>query len=477
MADIQCLNSDKTENSLTVRMTNLQTDYTGELRRVQWYYVVANLNKEPEEMTGYIYSDISYLYDSSLTQGDHTIEGLDAGTTYYIQAKVVGNTTGNVLAICYGTATTLGTGFEYAYIKQISDYSEPTYCNVTLAVRDVNKKLTNNTPYTFNWAVYKFNTESKTFGEREFKGFKIYNTIPSNIEFTITKLDCETTYLITCDILDGSETEVANLAREIETPAPLPDLSEYSIVPKPGTNKEFVASWRTFNYNIVEYYVIYIAYHEDFGDYCYYGDNLDEMPPEAILAQGDSIQEYNTININCSALSAGEYSIAIALLPHNPEQFRQVLIKITIDETGSIIPWSWEATEQRQTALYALENNGNIEDFKYQVWNDLVDKVMEAINTDTVNGIEWYTSTNGGNTTYLSYDATRMTDSDRYITAARFNALKFNIGCREGASYIDPSTQSTMTGTGISDVSKGDIIYGWYFIRLTESLNNWINSL
>lgn len=118
--------------------------------------------------------------------------------------------------------------------------------------------------------------------------------------------------------------------------------------------------------------------------------------------------------------------------------------------------WSWTKSNgsataaQTQAAYTAVTSNGETSSFSYLVWNDLVDKVMEIINAT---GVSWSTA-------YGTYANTKMSSSDRVLTATRFNALRQNIGSR--------------VSTGISEVSTGDIVYGSYFITLASCINTWI---
>lgn len=133
--------------------------------------------------------------------------------------------------------------------------------------------------------------------------------------------------------------------------------------------------------------------------------------------------------------------------------------------------WSWTtanststasasaSTAQTKAAYTAITNKGYTTDFSYLVWNDFVEKVSEVA---TAAGYSWLTSSDSGNT-YLTKANTKMTSSDRNITAARFNSLKFQIG--------------HVYGTSIPDVSKGDTMYGSYFVTLASKLNDWIDSL
>lgn len=120
--------------------------------------------------------------------------------------------------------------------------------------------------------------------------------------------------------------------------------------------------------------------------------------------------------------------------------------------------WDWTENDARKKAKAAIDGQGYLSDFSYTVWNDLVNKTQTAINSE---GGEWLTSNNEGTKSYLTYGDTLMTSEDKNMTAARFNALRFNIGSR--------------SSTGIQDQNKGDIIYGWYFVRFANSLNAWLS--
>lgn len=121
--------------------------------------------------------------------------------------------------------------------------------------------------------------------------------------------------------------------------------------------------------------------------------------------------------------------------------------------------WSWSASNgsataaQTQAAYSAVTNQGKTSAFSYLVWNDMVDKAMEILNAS---GGSW-------NASFATYADTRMSASDRAMTAVRFNSLRYNIGLRYS--------------TGITTRYQGDVIYGSYFITLANCLNGWIDNL
>ena len=131
-------------------------------------------------------------------------------------------------------------------------------------------------------------------------------------------------------------------------------------------------------------------------------------------------------------------------------------------EEQSVEPWDWNIANststsaanataaQTQKAYAAVTGNGYITDFSYLVWNDIVCKAYEVL---TSRGLSW-------NTDYATLSATKMTSSDRVMTALRFNSVWWNVG--------------HMVTTGLSKVSTGDIIKGSYFVTLTNAINNSI---
>lgn len=121
-----------------------------------------------------------------------------------------------------------------------------------------------------------------------------------------------------------------------------------------------------------------------------------------------------------------------------------------------IAPWDWRmsnglaSAEATIKAYNAVTSNGSLLDFSYLVWNDMVDKVKAILDHK---GYSWAT-------TFATYSETKMSSSDKNLTAKRFNSLRFNIGSHYS--------------TGIETVDPGDTVYGWYFTKLTECMNHMI---
>ena len=132
--------------------------------------------------------------------------------------------------------------------------------------------------------------------------------------------------------------------------------------------------------------------------------------------------------------------------------------RVTTDKI-LVSAWSWSSSNgtasasQTKAAYTALTNHGSTSDFSYLVWNDMCSKVIEIENAA---GLTWSTK-------YASYADTKMSSSDKVLTATRFNSLRYNIG----RSY----------STGINEVASGDTVYAWYFTTLARCMNEWIDQI
>ena len=87
------------------------------------------------------------------------------------------------------------------------------------------------------------------------------------------------------------------------------------------------------------------------------------------------------------------------------------------------------------------------------MWNDLCDKVKEILDAT---GGSW-------DSTYATYANTKMTSSNKTLTATKFNSLRYNIGSHYS--------------TGITDVDTNDDVLGSYFTKLASCINGWIDTL
>lgn len=134
------------------------------------------------------------------------------------------------------------------------------------------------------------------------------------------------------------------------------------------------------------------------------------------------------------------------------------LLTVTTSSTSKIELWNWQSSNgeatagQTQKAYTAITKNGYVRDFNYRVWNDLVNKLNEYI-------VKYQESTWNGR--ILSLTATKMTESDKTLTAKRFNSLR--------------DEMNFWFNTGYPMVSTGDEVKGSYFTDIATQLNIEIN--
>lgn len=137
----------------------------------------------------------------------------------------------------------------------------------------------------------------------------------------------------------------------------------------------------------------------------------------------------------------------------------------TEEEPGiDVDHWTWTAqntggnatAQQTRNAYSAVTNNGTTNQFSYKVWNDMCEKVNEVL--DAYSGGSW-------NNYYASFANTKMTASNKTLTATRWNSLRYNVGSHYATSNV----------RRIDEVDTGDRVYGWYFTVLMQCVNNWID--
>lgn len=163
-----------------------------------------------------------------------------------------------------------------------------------------------------------------------------------------------------------------------------------------------------------------------------------------------------TATINKSGQQYVDYNItadtkftARAFLTIGSTSIRSVYISNEISFTAVTKPtaWTWSTDE-----LNAFNNKGATSTLTYDKWNSFIDKIIEFRNyknmptTVVING-----------TTY-NITTAQMASSNKTLTALRFNIARQAIG--------------EMYATGVLSVSKGDTVFGSYFIIIASSLNS-----
>ncbi len=135
----------------------------------------------------------------------------------------------------------------------------------------------------------------------------------------------------------------------------------------------------------------------------------------------------------------------------------------TTKSSTNVEDWDWTISNGSATAAQTqlayttfVSFGANVLDYSafkrisYLVWNDIVNKTLEVI---TDRDGTW-------NTDYGTLAETRMTATDKEMTARRFNAIVWNL-----AQYKTPL---------VTRKAKGNDILGEYFTLLTDSINNTI---
>lgn len=194
----------------------------------------------------------------------------------------------------------------------------------------------------------------------------------------------------------------------------------------------------------------------DPGDYSYFSYSLRDADNNIISAATDysktTTKTYSGLDPNTEYIIVVSWSTSTTGMGNYERHY------VTTDSL-SVEYWSWtisngSATAAQTKAAYnAITGNGSTSGFSYKVWNDMVEKVVDILHAQ------------GGyfNTSYLSYDETLMTATDKTLTADRFNSLRYNI--------------SLNASTGITDRAPGDVVLGSYFITLANCMNDWIDTL
>jgi len=178
--------------------------------------------------------------------------------------------------------------------------------------------------------------------------------------------------------------------------------------------------------------------------------------PSTYLKQDDDSGDGNNFSIKYDVTAGTTYYVYVRLYSNTVSGSTT----FCITPPSGISKWTWSgsngnASASVTSAAYnSLYKGGKCSDFSYLVWNDMCDKVKEILDSISTTWSTYYG---------LTLVQTKMSASDKTLTAARFNSLRYNIGSRYS--------------TGIDEVKKGDTVYASYFITLATKINGWIDSL
>lgn len=136
--------------------------------------------------------------------------------------------------------------------------------------------------------------------------------------------------------------------------------------------------------------------------------------------------------------------------------------------TETVEKWNWNASNGSANATLtsnaydAVVNRKATTNFSHLVWNDMVDKVHDVIKA--------YASYADWESSYASYNDTKMNSAPYYLTAVKFNSIRNNIEII--GNYINLGYH-----TDIGKVDSGDYVNGDYFLILAEYINDCIDNL
>ena len=177
----------------------------------------------------------------------------------------------------------------------------------------------------------------------------------------------------------------------------------------------------------------------------------DSQPNESLFGNLKSIDVSSGISnshtyysdANGNTLSYGnkywvQYTVKDRAGNYSSKKYASCIVSYTKPDT-----WAWSQNE-----LNAFQNKGDISALTWERWNDFVDNIVAMA--------KWKIGEN-----YTQYDLAnaKMSQESKVLTANRFNLVRNAIGSMNSS------------GSGISVVSKGDKVMGWYFTQLRDRLN------
>lgn len=198
-------------------------------------------------------------------------------------------------------------------------------------------------------------------------------------------------------------------------------------------------------------------------------------------------EKEKTIEVDLSNYCRNSYdNMEILIIATNDEFFcsdpsamHTVFVKVpqwqwnmsnSLDDSSN--PSTDAETNDAKNAVYL---QGKVKNFSHKVWNDLVDKVYCLIGTtDSARG--WLTKDTlledgDPRKPLLSYEDTKMSSSDKVLTAKRFNSLRYNIGTRYSTGITSVYGKSCPDENG-----EGSPVLGQYFITLVDRINEWADN-
>lgn len=193
----------------------------------------------------------------------------------------------------------------------------------------------------------------------------------------------------------------------------------------------------------------------------------NSAPSSAIESDDDSGSNYN-FRIEMYVSAGAEYYIFVRGSSGSETGYVTLYITSPKDSLNTIPKWDWDSSNGKADAnttynsyLALFDETKSTEEFSHEVWNDMVQKAYDII----------WQKTKYWDSTYGTVASTKFSAEPYELTAKMFNSLRNNIELL--------GNRSDVLGykTGISAVSSGDDVMGWYFTALTEYMNDCIDNL
>lgn len=196
--------------------------------------------------------------------------------------------------------------------------------------------------------------------------------------------------------------------------------------------------------------------------------NSDRSEPASnIMWDDDSGSNYN-FRMEMYVSAGAEYYIFVRGSSGSETGYVTLHITSPKDSLNTIPKWDWyssngkaDATTTYNSYLALFDETKSTEEFSHEVWNDMVQKAYDII----------WQKTKYWDPTYGTVASAKFSAEPYELTAKMFNSLRNNIELL--------GNRSDVLGykTGISAVSSGDDVMGWYFTTLTEYMNDCIDNL
>lgn len=174
-------------------------------------------------------------------------------------------------------------------------------------------------------------------------------------------------------------------------------------------------------------------------------------PPQSYVQTKIYDSEYQRINPIKSLFSNITGKVTLYCYAQAKNGMYYIVGSVTV--TVKLSTWNWDSSngtataEETEKAYNAVIGKGDVSDFSYKVWNDLVDKatgVAEAMGAT------------------INIESCKMTSNNKTLTAAKFNPV-YGL-----AAYINTKDVAMITSVS---VNARDPVRGKYFTNMAD----WIN--